>query len=121
MLYEFGGDAAAVRMFRTAIAEKADIQATTTIAWILATTSDESLRNGHEALQLIQPIAKQAGDDPLILSALAAANAEVGRYGEAVQAAERAVALVRSSGDNATGALLEKRLVNYRANRPWRQ
>lgn len=121
VLYEFGADAAAVRMFRTAVAQKSDIQARTTMAWILATTSDESLRDGREALQLIQPIAGEHGDDPLVLSALAAASAEVGRYAEAVEAAERAVALVRISGDPAAEALLEKRLARYRANRPWRQ
>lgn len=121
LLYEFGADAAAVRMYRQALNQSADDHVTTTVAWILATTSDDSLRNGRAALEMIQPLSKPAGDDPLVLSALAAAKAEVGLYPDAVRAAERALALVRLTGNTAAAELFEKRLANYRSNRPWRQ
>lgn len=121
VLYEFGGDAAAVRMFRAGLADTADPSALATLAWILATTSDDALRDGRESLAVLQPLMKDFGNDPLGLSTVAAAQAEVGRYAEAVVAAERALALVRASGDKGAEALFEKRLAQYRANRPWRQ
>jgi tetratricopeptide (TPR) repeat protein len=119
--YDFGHDAAAVRIFRRALAFNDDAGVATTVAWILATSSNDSLRDGIAALALVHPIAQNEPDDPTVLSALGAAHAELGQFPQAVSAAERALAIVRASGDRSAESLLQKRLAAYRANRPWRQ
>ncbi|NIP94144.1 MAG: sel1 repeat family protein, partial [Akkermansiaceae bacterium] len=49
------------------------------LAWLLATHPDDALRNGGEALKLIEPHTHgEGGDNPALLSTLAAAQAEVG-------------------------------------------
>jgi hypothetical protein len=119
--YDYDLDAAAVRAFRRALELKSDPGVATTLAWILATTSDASLRDGRAALALVEPIARGESNDPTVLSAWAAALADVGRFSEAVRIAERAVSIARASGDSAASTLLQQRLEAYRANRPWRQ
>ncbi|MBL9188031.1 MAG: hypothetical protein JNK23_11165 [Opitutaceae bacterium] len=108
--YDFGADALAVRTLRRAPGTAV------TIAWILATTRDDALRDGRAALALIEPIARTARADPTVLSALAAAYAELGRWPEAVAAAERALA--HSGAESAR--LLMIRLDAYRRAEPWR-
>ena len=120
-LYDFGADAAAVRALRRALALKPDPNVATTMAWILATTGDQGLRDGRGALQLIDPIAQRELDDPTVLSALAAALAEVGRFPDAVVIAERALGAVQAANDPAMTSLLQRRLDSYRASRAWRQ
>jgi hypothetical protein len=58
----------------------------------------------------------------MVASTLAAVHAELGRFDDAVQAAERALTLVRQGGgDQQSLSLLAQRLAAYRAKRPWRQ
>ena len=121
MLYEYGADAPAARAFQRALSFKKDPGVATVLAWILATTSDPSLRDGRAALALIDPVAQGDLNDPTVLSALAAALAEVGRFPDAVVMAERAVGSAEAANDPATAALLRRRLDSYRANKAWRQ
>jgi tetratricopeptide (TPR) repeat protein len=119
--HEYGADAAAVRAFRRALEFKPDASVATTLAWILATTSDAALRDGRAALALIDPVAQAELNDPTVLSALAAALAEVGRFPDAVVMAERALGSAQAANDAAATSLLQRRLDAYRANRAWRQ
>lgn len=119
--YEYGRDAAAVRAFQRALEFKPDSGVATTTAWILATTSDNSLRDGPTALRLIDPVAQVELNDPTVLSALAAALAEVGRFPDAVVMGERALGSAQAANDTAALPLLQRRLDSYRANRAWRQ
>lgn len=109
--YDFGADALAVRTLRRVPGTEV------TLAWILATTRDDTLRDARTALALVEPIAGRRPNDPTVLSAFAAALAELGRFPEAVAAAERAAA----SADAGSAQLLAERLAAYRARRPWRQ
>ncbi|MBL9200118.1 MAG: hypothetical protein JNL39_06405 [Opitutaceae bacterium] len=108
--YDFGADALAARTLRRVAGTEV------TVAWILSTTRDDALRDAHAALALIEPIARRTPSDPTVLSALAAALAELGRWPEAVAAAERALA----AADPASARLLAERLAAYRARRVWR-
>ncbi|MBI4624908.1 MAG: hypothetical protein HY736_17045, partial [Verrucomicrobia bacterium] len=119
--YHYGADAAAVRIFRQGLEYGQNPVVANLLAWILATTSDAALRDGRAALALVEAKVRNEPDDPTVLSTFAAACAEVGRFAEAVSAAERALALVRAAGDPAAEALLQRRLDAYRAGRPWRQ
>jgi hypothetical protein len=121
MLYDYGADATAARTFRKALSFKSDAGVATVLAWILATTSDPKLRDGRAALALIDPVAQGDLNDPTVLSALAAALAEVGRFPDAVVMAERAVGSARGANDAAAVDLLRRRLDAYRANKAWKQ
>jgi protein O-mannosyl-transferase len=91
------------------------------LAWILATSRDDRLRDGRAALAFAERVARAQPDDPSALSSVAAACAELGRFREAVVAAERALSLARAGGDREAEALLQQRLESYRGGRPWRQ
>jgi len=121
VFYDYGADAAAVGAFRRALALSPNAAATTTLAWILATTSDNALRDGYAALSLISPVARAEPDDPTVQSAFAAALAETGRFPEAATAAVKALEAARAASERDSTPLLQKRLDAYRAGRPWRQ
>lgn len=119
--YDYGSDAAAIGAFRRALQLAPNPTATTTLAWILATSGDAPLRDGRAALALIEPLAGQEPADPTVLSAFAAALAEVGRFTDAAIQAERALDVARAAGDQGSLALLQRRLDSYRSQRPWHQ
>lgn len=120
-LYDFGADGAAARVLRSALDAGYDPAIANTLAWILATSDDAAVRNGRLALPLVERVLREAANDPTVLSTYAAACAEVGRFADAVNAAERALAAVRAARDPAAESLLARRLETYRAGRPWRQ
>jgi len=61
------------------------------LAWLLATSSDASLRDGDRAVELANEAVRLSnGKDPNYLRTLAAACAESGRFVEAEQNARRA-------------------------------
>ncbi|MEE9295445.1 MAG: tetratricopeptide repeat protein [Phycisphaerae bacterium] len=63
---------------------------TSQLAWILATSPDEHVRDGQEALALLEPVAQQDVTTDLQLQAtLAAALAQVGRFDEALAIVDR--------------------------------
>lgn len=119
--YDFGADASAARAFRRALEIRFEPEMATTLAWILATSADDHVRDGRAALALVESRARTAAADVLLLSAFAAASAEIGRFPDAIVAAERALAGARAAGDGAAATLLQRRLDSYRAGRPWRQ
>jgi hypothetical protein len=84
--------ALAAKIYRAAVADQPSADLVGYLAWILATSNDDSLRNGKEALELAQLAAKAEPASPSIQSVLSAALAENGRFAEAVEAADRAVA-----------------------------
>jgi tetratricopeptide (TPR) repeat protein len=93
-----------------------------TLAWLLATVDDASLRNGRRALELATDADRRTDhDNPEALNALAAAYAESGRFTDAVETAERATAVARRNGDTALLNALPARLAQYRAGLPVRQ
>jgi protein O-mannosyl-transferase len=102
-------------------------------AWRLATCPDASLRDGPKALELAERAVRLAErDDPLPLGTLAAAYAEVGRFSEAVQSVQQAIALAVRQGNmvtdsasraqiEATADALRAQLELYRGNRPYHE
>src|SRR5256714_5632967 len=91
------------------------------IAWILATSSDGSIRDGATALGFAQQAAAlSGGKEPQFLRTLSAAYAETGRFTEAISAARQAVAIANMQGKQGLAKKLEKDLVFYRANLPLR-
>ena len=88
------------------------------LAWVLATSPDEKLRDGRRAIELATKACeltdyKQAH----IVSTLAAAYAEIGDFAAAVKWSEKGLEI----GDDSTREPLQKELESYRAEKPWRE
>jgi len=97
------------------------LSAASLLAWVLATEPDAHVRNGEEAIRLVEPIAGQQDRlQPSVLDALAAAYAEVGRFDDAVITAQSAGDRARSLGDTNLAAEIAGRLPLYQARQPYR-
>jgi Flp pilus assembly protein TadD len=92
------------------------------IAWVLATGSDASIRDGAKAVGFAQEaVHLSGGREPQFLRTLAAAYAESGRFSEAVAVAQQAVLIATMQGKTEVGNRLKKDLVLYRGQLPLRQ
>jgi Flp pilus assembly protein TadD len=92
------------------------------LAWILATSSDASIRDGAKAVALAhEAIQLSRDEDPKLLRTLAAAYAESDRFSEAVAAAEQAMQIATVQGKSGLANVLEKELVLYRGRLPLRE
>jgi len=113
----------AILYFQKALQKDSDMtQALYNLSWIVATSEDEKLRNGIEAVNLAEKLCKlQNYTQPLSLDALAAAYAEAGRFKEAVLTAQKGLELALKMGPKELALGLEKRLNLYHTGRPYRQ
>ncbi len=93
-----------------------------TLAWLLATSTKSDLRNGPEALELAEHAAELShAADANVLDTLAAAYAEVGRFEDAVAAADRAIEVARHADDAQLADLILARRVRYESGQPYRE
>jgi len=91
------------------------------LAWTLATSSDDSIRDGAKAVGFAEQAVVLSGvREPQFLRTLGAAYAESGRFTEAIAAARQATAIANMQGKRGLATSLEKDLVLYRANLPLR-
>ena len=92
------------------------------LAWFLATHANPKLRNGVEALRLAERACQLTGqNDPLALSALAAAQAETGRFNQAAQTVQKAIDLAAAGGQNAMATAFQELRQSYQQGRPHRE
>jgi protein O-mannosyl-transferase len=92
------------------------------LAWLLATCPQASLRNGDKAVELARQANElSGGKNPAFLGTLAAAFAEAGRFGDAVPAAQKAMALARATGQQGLAEQLDRELKQYEAGLPFHQ
>jgi hypothetical protein len=90
-------------------------------ARILASSSNASLRNGTEAVDLAERANDlTSGVDPMVLDTLAAAYAEKGEFTQAVASAQKSVDLAVSKGDTATAGAVRSRMEFYKENKAYR-
>ncbi len=120
-LDEKGETAEAIRHYEKALKIfPQSISALTNLAWLLATSSSESLRNGGKAVE----IARQAdqlsgGTNTVVLRTLAAAYAETGQFGKAIESARTAMQLARMHDDDSLTTELEQQIALYRLHMPY--
>jgi tetratricopeptide (TPR) repeat protein len=89
------------------------------LAWLLATCPQASLRDGRKAVELAQRANElSGGKNPIYLHTLAAALAESGRFGDAIQNVQKAIDLAQAAGQKPVVALLNDDLAHYQAGRP---
>jgi tetratricopeptide (TPR) repeat protein len=115
-----GHAAEAVKYYRAALASNPGSSARNNLAWILATSPDDSLRHGAEAVRLLEPIRDKGQATTEVLDTLAAAYAESGDFAQAERTAQASVDLAKSRGQRDLAAVLETRLALYRRGKPYR-
>ena len=92
------------------------------LAWILATCPQEQWRVSAEALRIAEAVCRRTNNAvPQALDTLAAALANLGRFEEAIAAAEQALQMARANDNRDLASEIEARLDRYRAGRPYRQ
>lgn len=123
----------AIAFYRKALAkDSSDIESMQRLAWLLATVSDDALRDGAEAVRLGERgVELTRGQAPEMLDALAAAYAEAGRFDEAATLASRvaatAEAMARSLPPPASDRARQlaqtaaQHAAAYAQKRPWRE
>jgi Flp pilus assembly protein TadD len=86
-------------------------------AWVLATSPDDPVRNGNEAVALaLRAVQATDGKDAATLDALAAAYAETGRFDAAIRTVRRALFVATP----AQAEEIRRRAALYRARHPFR-
>src|SRR6266567_640863 len=91
------------------------------LAWVFATSPDDSLRDGAKAVQLAEQAMRISGGRiPIIFRTLAAAYAEKGRFSEAIQTAQRGIELANSRGNSGLATELQSNIVLYQERQPLR-
>jgi tetratricopeptide (TPR) repeat protein len=99
-----------------------DFVARNNLAWLLATSSDGSIRDGERAIELAERAAQlSSGKNANHLRTLAAAYAEVGRFSDAVKVAQQAAVLATAQGKADVASRLKKDLVLYQEQVPLRE
>jgi len=92
------------------------------LAWLLATTREDALRDGAEAVRLVEAVLDRLADPPpAFLDVYAAALAEAGRYDDAAEQATRAAQAASQAGEQRLAETIAQRAAAYRARRPHRQ
>jgi tetratricopeptide (TPR) repeat protein len=90
------------------------------LAWLLATSPDDAIRNGKRAIELAQKACEETKwEQPHIVSTLAAAHAEAGDFEEARKYSRQAVESDGSPPE--VKKQLEGELASYVAEKPWRE
>jgi tetratricopeptide (TPR) repeat protein len=122
-LDEKGQSAEAVKHYEKALEiSPQSVSALNNLAWLLATNSNASLRNGARAIQLARQANQlSGGTNALVLRTLAAAYAEAGQFGKAIESARTAMQLRRSQGDDSLAPELQQQIALYELGLPYRE
>jgi tetratricopeptide (TPR) repeat protein len=91
------------------------------LAWLLATSSDEHVRDGERAAEIAKRgLQGRGAENPAMLRAFAAACATQGRFDEAIDVAERAVQFAVARDDGAAAQTIKADADLYREHVPLR-
>ena len=102
--------------------DPSEVSARNNMAWVLATSSDPSIRNGAMALNLArQAVEISGGKDAIFFRTLAASYGECGKFADAIAAAEKGEMIAISRGDSHLARTFEKDIALYRADIPLHQ
>ncbi len=118
-----GDSREAVSQLRQALVLNPDYaEALNNLAWILATSPHDSLRNGAEAVNDAEKACRLTSyERPEMISALAAAYAETGNFPQAIATVESAIQVATAAGNARVIAMDEQLLPLFRAGKPWRE
>jgi tetratricopeptide (TPR) repeat protein len=98
------------------------ISALNNLAWLLAAGSNASLRNGARAIQFAEQANRLSGGaNALVLRTLAAAYAEAGEFGKAVETANAAIRVGQSQNDDSLATELQQQMELYELRLPYHE
>jgi tetratricopeptide (TPR) repeat protein len=98
------------------------LQTVYTLAWILATHPDASIRDGARAMQLAQEACERTNyRDPVLLDTLGAAYAEAGRFQDAIQIERTAAQIASQQKQEKQLNQVMSRLQLYQSGQPYRE
>jgi tetratricopeptide (TPR) repeat protein len=109
----------AIADYESALAEKpSDSGILNNLAWVLATSPDDEIRNGKRSIELATQAAEETEfKQAHILSTLAASYAETGDFAKAIEWSKKAIEI----SAQALKPALAKELESYEAKKPWRE
>lgn len=116
-----GDEKTAIRHKREAVRLGSDENALRNdVAWTLATSRDEQIRDPAEAIRLAEAVVDEAQTrDPNEIDTLAAAYAAAGRFDDAVRTALQAASLAAERGQTELAETIRSRVEIYRSQRPY--
>jgi tetratricopeptide (TPR) repeat protein len=92
------------------------------LAWLLATCPDASVRNGPQAIQLAEHACELTGfKTTIFIGTLAAAQAEAGRFDEAIATAQKACANATAKGETELLEHNQELLTLYRQHQAYHE
>ena len=123
LLYQTAKFGEAATEYCQVVAAKPDQpEALNNLAWLLATCSDNKVRDGAGAVRLAEQGCRLTEfKQAQMVGTLAAAYAEAGRFEEAVTTAQKAIELARAGGDARFAGVVEQLQRLYRAGRPYHE
>ena len=114
-------DAAIAECRNTVGRRSGSAEAQANLAWRLATCPSASRRDGRAALEHARLAGRLSGGrSPESLDALAAAYAELGRFPDAITAAQHALELAEKQGDSKLAQDIRVRVALYQSGKPYR-
>lgn len=118
-----GDKRAALQFYRQALELKPELpEALNNLAWLLAATQDDSLRNGAEAVRLGEKACELTDyQRPVFIGTLAAAHAEVGEFEKAISLANKARELASTLGEQKVAEANIRLIALYQQGRPVRE
>jgi tetratricopeptide (TPR) repeat protein len=119
--YQADSHAVALSLYRSALELAPTPTLRVNMAWILATSADDRVRDDQAALALAAPLAHEFPRDPIILDSYAASLAGLGRFADALKIVEQMQAIEHAIGNAGGEARAQTRIDAYSAGRPWRQ
>ena len=92
------------------------------LAWLLATTRQDSVRDGTQALSLVAlALQLPGGSRPPLLPPLPAAYAETGQFEKAIQIVQQVTAAARTQGNTSLMQQCLNERLAYESGSPWRE
>jgi protein O-mannosyl-transferase len=121
ILLKQGKDRESLLLWRHLLIENpTNVEVRVQVAWLLAASSDASLRNGKLAVEIAQKLAASGdGTDPARFDLLAAADAEAGDSAAAVENAKTALEIASARDDDKLAGEARERLALYQAGKPY--
>ena len=97
------------------------IEAYNSMAWIMATSPDDRLRDGRRAVAYAEKAVDNSPPDINFLDTLAAAYAEAGRFDDAIATENRIISLLAEAQQTDAVPIHVKRMNHYEEGRPYRE